>query len=142
MQQALQLLGQSLDDTHLASAAISTERGTEDVAGLALLVSRADSRAEHVSHMARQLLGVLREFPRRDDAPLPRRGLGVETGRDYGGAGRGKGLSGEAMMCWELGLAGCALIGTSGNYPHTRQHQLSMLAPSHLHTQEAVHLLV
>jgi hypothetical protein len=65
--QALQLLGQSLDDTQLAAAAIHAGRGVEDVSGLAMLVSRADGRAEHVSLMARQLLTVLREFPRRQD---------------------------------------------------------------------------
>eukprot|EP00955_Chlamydomonas_euryale_P087794 364325-Chlamydomonas_euryale.AAC.1 len=55
VQQALALLGQSLDDMALAAAAIHAGRGLDDVAGLALVVSRADGRAEHVTVMARQV---------------------------------------------------------------------------------------
>ena len=98
VQQALHLLAGSLDDTHLAVAAIHAaaaadlEEGEggggggggglaagllqgEGSNGLAESVSRADSRAENVSRMARQLLSVLREFPRRDVLPpLGKRG--------------------------------------------------------------------
>jgi hypothetical protein len=87
--QSLSLLSQSLDDMRLASAAIEAgsgalhmSRGGEEstqsllssLGGggvLAETVARADQRAEHVAQMARQLLMVLREFPRVPTSPGP-----------------------------------------------------------------------
>jgi hypothetical protein len=80
VQQALGLLGQSLTDVELATDAITaTSSGVAaavvggghgctaaDVAAIAATVSFADTRAEDISRMARQLLGVLREYPRRN----------------------------------------------------------------------------
>ncbi len=96
VQQALSLLSQSLEDIQVASAAIQASvaevaashshalaaarqdgaaaggggGGTTaaDVAVVAATVSCADARAEDISRMARQLLGVLREYPRRRPA--------------------------------------------------------------------------
>ncbi|GAX78321.1 hypothetical protein CEUSTIGMA_g5763.t1 [Chlamydomonas eustigma] len=68
VQQALSLLSQSLEDMQLATAAVYAglhDAGASSISGLAETVSRADRRAENVSRMARQLLTVLREFPRR-----------------------------------------------------------------------------
>lgn len=70
MPQALALLGTSLEDMDLAATAISATTA-DGVAQVAHTVARADQRAEDISRMARQLLTVLREFPRRGEALLP-----------------------------------------------------------------------
>lgn len=87
--QSLSLLSQSLDDMRLAASAIEAgsgalqfsrgnEEGTESLLSslggggvLAETVARADRRAEHVAQMARQLLMVLREFPRTQSPRSP-----------------------------------------------------------------------
>jgi len=61
VQQALQLLSQSLEDMDLAATAITASRALDDVGSVAQTVARADARAEDTARMARQLLGVLRE---------------------------------------------------------------------------------
>ncbi|GFH26896.1 RING-type domain-containing protein [Haematococcus lacustris] len=57
----------------LASAAITatatSSSGISDITSIALTVSRADARAEDISRMARQLLSVLREYPRQASSP-------------------------------------------------------------------------
>lgn len=84
--QSLSLLAQSLEDMRLASAAIEAGSGALTMGSqgqdsdsllsslggggvLAETVARADRRAEHVAMMARQLLMVLREFPRAPADP-------------------------------------------------------------------------
>ncbi len=65
----------------MTATAIHAGRSMEDVSGIALMVSRADNRAEHVSVMARQLLSVLRDFPRREDpAGRPPRAVDLQAG--------------------------------------------------------------
>ncbi|KAG2447904.1 hypothetical protein HYH02_007358 [Chlamydomonas schloesseri] len=64
VEQAVGLLGQSLRDMKAASRAMLLS-GPEQVAAVSAAVSATDSRADEVSRMARQLLGVLRAFPRR-----------------------------------------------------------------------------
>lgn len=81
VQQALSLLAQSLSDMELAAAAIAAGRALGDASAVASTVSSADARAEDVSRMARQLLGVLREFPRRQAAEGG--GLGGAQGRAW-----------------------------------------------------------
>ncbi|GLI60990.1 hypothetical protein VaNZ11_003247 [Volvox africanus] len=64
VEQAVGLLAQSLRDMKAASRAMMFSR-PEDVPSLSAAVSATDSRADEVSRMARQLLSVLRAFPRR-----------------------------------------------------------------------------
>ncbi|GLC38209.1 hypothetical protein PLESTB_001087600 [Pleodorina starrii] len=64
VEQAVGLLSQSLHDMKAASRAMLFSR-PEDVQSISAAVSATDSRADEVSRMARQLLGVLRAFPRR-----------------------------------------------------------------------------
>ncbi len=66
--QAVALLSQSLLDMDDAARAITGHTGplsSADVQLIAATVSAADQRAEDISRMARQLLSVLREYPRR-----------------------------------------------------------------------------
>jgi len=81
VQQAVDLLSDSLEDVHAAAAAL--QWGGEQIthaAAVAASVSEADARAEEVSAMARQLLAALRRHPNRHaggsggDANLPLRG--------------------------------------------------------------------
>ncbi|KAG2497436.1 hypothetical protein HYH03_004591 [Edaphochlamys debaryana] len=65
VEQAVGLLGSSLGDMKAASRAMLLSR-PEDVQAISAAVSATDLRADEVSRMARQLLGVLRAFPRRD----------------------------------------------------------------------------
>ncbi|KAG2430087.1 hypothetical protein HXX76_010186 [Chlamydomonas incerta] len=67
VEQAVGLLGQSLRDMKAASRAMLLS-GPDQVAAVSAAVSATDSRADEVSRMARQLLGVLRAFPRRGGA--------------------------------------------------------------------------
>ncbi|GIL94892.1 hypothetical protein Vretimale_980 [Volvox reticuliferus] len=67
VEQAVGLLAQSLRDMKAASRAMMFSR-PEDVPSLSAAVSATDSRADEVSRMARQLLSVLRAFPRRGGA--------------------------------------------------------------------------
>lgn len=70
----------------LAATAITASRALDSVAMVAATVSRADARAEDISRMARQLLGVLREFPRRQ-------GLGRASGESLG-------MMAEGLHAW------------------------------------------
>ncbi|KXZ46749.1 hypothetical protein GPECTOR_41g714 [Gonium pectorale] len=64
VEQAVGLLAQSLRDMRQASRAMLLSK-PEDVQAVSAAVSATDLRADEVSRMARQLLGVLRAFPRR-----------------------------------------------------------------------------
>ncbi|GFR47052.1 hypothetical protein Agub_g8737, partial [Astrephomene gubernaculifera] len=64
VEQAVGLLSQSLRDMKAASRAMLFSK-PEDVQSISAAVSATDTRADEVSRMARQLLGVLRAFPRR-----------------------------------------------------------------------------
>eukprot|EP00191_Tetraselmis_sp_GSL018_P020776 CAMPEP_0177592340 /NCGR_PEP_ID=MMETSP0419_2-20121207/8502_1 /TAXON_ID=582737 /ORGANISM="Tetraselmis sp., Strain GSL018" /LENGTH=399 /DNA_ID=CAMNT_0019083189 /DNA_START=141 /DNA_END=1342 /DNA_ORIENTATION=+ len=65
VQQAVDLLAESLDDVHSVASALQWDGEVSQVAAVAQNVSEADARAEEVSMMARQLLAALRRHPLR-----------------------------------------------------------------------------
>eukprot|EP00193_Tetraselmis_chui_P015739 CAMPEP_0177784964 /NCGR_PEP_ID=MMETSP0491_2-20121128/20022_1 /TAXON_ID=63592 /ORGANISM="Tetraselmis chuii, Strain PLY429" /LENGTH=530 /DNA_ID=CAMNT_0019305847 /DNA_START=169 /DNA_END=1761 /DNA_ORIENTATION=+ len=100
VQQAVDLLTDSLEDVHAAAAALQWGGEITHAAAVAASVSEADSRAEEVSMMARQLLSALRRHPNRvaggTSGPVPLRGATPEE---------------IAQFPVEQCIAGCALQG-------------------------------
>lgn len=79
--QASGLLAESIEDMHTSQLILRCSTGVEQLASAAEAVSAADARAEEVSCMARQLLTVLRGFPRRAAAGAVSSALDWATGR-------------------------------------------------------------
>eukprot|EP00192_Tetraselmis_astigmatica_P003929 CAMPEP_0117660640 /NCGR_PEP_ID=MMETSP0804-20121206/7074_1 /TAXON_ID=1074897 /ORGANISM="Tetraselmis astigmatica, Strain CCMP880" /LENGTH=468 /DNA_ID=CAMNT_0005467379 /DNA_START=160 /DNA_END=1562 /DNA_ORIENTATION=+ len=71
VQQAVDLLADSLEDVHSVASTLQWDGEVSQVAAVAQNVSEADARAEEVSMMARQLLAALRTHPMRTQDSQP-----------------------------------------------------------------------